>query len=455
MGIEIAVLDDDSIFVRRLKKIIELKGEKKIDVFFKAQDFLQKLQKKRYALLFLDLGLPEVSGFEVLEIVRKLNYEMEVIVITGDMHAESAVRALKQGASDYLVKPINKHKVELCLQTTLERIKLKRENKKLKALVLERDEFIANCPAMSEVLAVVKKVAPLNCNVLIQGETGTGKEMIARMLHNLSPRRDAPFIGINCGLFTEELMANELFGHVKEAFTGARTSTPGILQAAHKGTVFLDEIGDLPLNLQGKLLKVIEEKQFFPLGSVKPVQIDVRFVAATNKDLKKMIANKTFREDLFFRLNVVCLQLPRLADRKQDIKPLANYFMGKYQFKFNKKLKGISEQAMSFLLHYDFPGNVRELENIIQRAVALADDNTTIEAQHLPPDLINLEVESITPDMFCSLEELEKQHIKRILDFTGNNKKLASLILGLSKTTLWRKIKQFNLEPVKSMPKKN
>ncbi|MDQ7031473.1 MAG: sigma-54 dependent transcriptional regulator [Desulfonauticus sp.] len=444
---QVAILDDDKIFCKRLSSILQKKFFLEVHSFQQGTDFLASLEKIDYKLLFLDLGLPDICGFKILEYVKRVKKEVEIVIVTGNLNIEDAVLAIKQGATDYLVKPVPKNRIELTVNSLLEKIKLKQENAYLKDIISKQkqDNFIAVCPAMLEILDMVKKIAPLNCNVLIQGETGTGKEMIARMLHQLSQRRKYPFVSVNCAVFTEELIANELFGHNKEAFTGAVSSKKGLLEAANQGTVFLDEIGDMPLSLQVKLLKVIEEKKVYRLGSTKPIKLDIRIIAASNKDLKKLVDLKKFREDLFFRLNVVKLTLPRLCERKEDLKPLILYFISKYNTKFGKNIKNISDKAFSLLLKYDFPGNVRELENIIQRAIALSEGDV-IDVEHLPGDISMVDLDKVDSQVLLSLEEVEKNHIQRVLEFTGYNKKIAAKILGLPRTTLWRKINKLGLK---------
>jgi len=280
--------------------------------------------------------------------------------------------------------------------------------------------------------------------VLLQGETGTGKELAARSIHGLSPRKDRAFLSFNCGGFTEELICNELFGHEKGAFTGATAIKIGLLESAAGGTVFLDEIGEMPLSMQVRLLRVLQEKQILRVGGTKPIELDIRIISAGNKDIKKMCTEGLFREDLFYRLNVVSIRLPRLVERKEDIPLLAGSFIDKYNGLFGKMTKRVSPQAMSILMQYGFPGNVRELENIIQRAVALA-EGPDIRVEDLPPDLQKLDFDTIQGDGLMTLEETEKVHIMRVLHKTGDNKVLASKILGLPRTTLWRKMKKYGL----------
>ena len=291
---------------------------------------------------------------------------------------------------------------------------------------------------------MIKKVAIVDCNVLLQGESGTGKELVAKSIHRLGPRKNSPFISFNCGGFTEELISNELFGHEKGAFTGATVTKIGLLESAGGGTVFLDEIGEMPLSMQVRLLRVIQEKRILRVGGTKPIDLDIRIVSASNKDIKKACIEGTFREDLYYRLNVLTLHLPRLSERKEDLPLLISSFIKKYNRPFGKKIKHISSQAMEILMQYNFPGNVRELENIIQRAIALT-ERDTIKVENLPPDLQNLDINMIDGDGLLTLEEVEKQHITRVLQKTGNNKILAGRILDLPRTTLWRKLKKFGL----------
>ncbi len=444
--LKIAVVDDDPVFCKRLHSLLKKNLPHEVFVFSSAQEFLESL-KKSFDIVLLDIGLPDIEGLTVLDYIKKMRQDTEVIIITGYADVDTAVDAIKRGASDYIVKPVSKDRLLLSINSTIEKVILKRENRYLKTIIDRQkvlEGFVATCPSMTEIIRLIKKIAPLDCNVLIQGETGTGKQLVAQAIHSLSKRRDKKFLSINCGGFSEELMANELFGHEKEAFTGASTRKIGLLEAAQGGTVFLDEIGEMSLSLQVKLLKVIEEKRIFRLGSTTPVDLDIRIIAATNRDLKTMVAEGSFREDLFFRLNVMTIYLPKLAERREDIPLLVSLFINKYNIQFNKKVSRISPRALSYLMKYDFPGNVRELENIIQRAVALCEEGE-IDTKHLPVDITKLQMESVDEDILLSLEEVEKRHIKRVLEFTGYDKKSASAILKLPRTTLWRKIKKYGL----------
>jgi two-component system, NtrC family, response regulator AtoC len=298
---------------------------------------------------------------------------------------------------------------------------------------------------MTEVFGLIEKVAPLDCNVLIYGESGTGKEMIARALHEKSPRHQKPYVSFNCGGFAEELITNELFGHEKGAFTGATETKIGLLEAAHRGSIFLDEIGEMPMSMQVKLLRFVEERTLFRVGGSKPLPVNVRLIAASNRDLKEMVKHQSFREDLYYRLNVVLIPLPPLRARQDDIPLLTHHFLQKYSRAFCKDVKSISTEVIDILSQYPFPGNVRELENIIERAVALTDDSE-ISIRDLPSDLRELSMVSLETRGNVTLEEKEKAYIQEVLAKTNHRKNLAAEILGLPRTTLWRKMKQFGLE---------
>jgi len=304
--------------------------------------------------------------------------------------------------------------------------------------------IVGSSPAIHEVFSMIQKVAPLNCNVLLQGASGTGKELAAREIHQMSPRKKHPFVSFNCGGFTDELINSELFGYEKGAFTGATATRVGLLESASGGTVFLDEIGEMPLAMQVKILHVIQEKRIIRVGGVRPIDLDIRIIAASNKDLKREIGLGNFREDLFFRLNVVTIHLPQLDERRDDIPLLVKCFIEKYSLAFHKPVTCIQPNALDILLNYTFPGNVRELENIIERAVALTDDDQ-IRIRDLPGDLQQLEFNSIESGKLMSLDELEKSFIGKVLERSDYNKGLTSKILNIPRTTLWRKMKKYGL----------
>lgn len=446
LKLKVAVVDDEKIFARRVGKILRTNACE-VETFFSGQEFLQSLESHNFDLALLDLSLPDVNGLKILEVIQKRDLDMEVIMVTGHGSIDTAVQAIKHGANNYLCKPLSKNDLLLAIRGSYEKIVLRRENSLLKAALQQQDlvkGFIAQGPKMQDVLATIKKIAPLNCNVLIQGETGTGKEMVARAIHSLSNRRKGPFIAFNCGGFSEELIANELFGHEKDAFTGATSSKGGLLEAGAGGTVFLDEIGEMSLSMQVKLLHVIEEKRIMRLGSTKAIDLDIRIISATNRDLKQMVQQGKFREDLFFRLKVVEISLPRLSERAEDLPLLAAHFIAKYNKRFAKEIKGIDKEALEILRQYDFPGNVRELENVIQRAIALSDEQI-ITPKHLPADIQHFAFSELDDQTLLSLEEVERQHIKRVLQFTGYDRQMTATILGLPRTTLWRRMKKYGL----------
>ena len=332
---------------------------------------------------------------------------------------------------------------------------LRRENQSLREAAHGDDfprGFVGTSEPMQELFSTIRKVATVDCNVLLQGESGTGKELVARSIHRLSPRKNSPFISFNCGGFTEDLISNELFGHEKGAFTGATLTKIGLLESADGGTVFLDEIGEMPLSMQVKLLRVLQEKHILRVGGTRPISLDIRVIAASNKDIKKACLEGTFREDLYYRLNVVTLQLPPVEPEAVG-HPAAHrgFYRKNTAGPFGKKVRRISPSALDILMHYNFPGNVRELENIIQRAIALT-EGEVIGEEVLPDDLQKLEISMIDGKGLLTLDEVERQHIALVLQKTGGNKNLAGKILNLPRTTLWRKIKQHNIEDEKIGP---
>ncbi len=442
----IAVVDDEITVCRRLEQALKKEGYA-VESFQDGESFWARMIQEPFNIVFLDLKLPDAHGMNILSQVKKRYDNVEVIVITGHGSIDSAISAIKIGAYHYVIKPFKLDEIRLLSRGAREKIGLRDENQRLRQATDGQNilkGFIGNSPAMQEIFSMIKKVAPVNCNILLQGESGTGKELVARSIHRLSPRKNRPFISFNCGGFTEELICNELFGHEKGAFTGASITKIGLIEAADGGTLFLDEIGEMPFSMQVKVLHVIQEKKILRVGGTSPVDLDIRLIAASNKDIKKATAEGMFREDLFYRLNVVTLRLPRLCERPDDIPMLVSHFIEKYSPSFEKKIKGISPDALEILMRYNFPGNVRELENIIQRSVALAESDV-IRILDLPQDLQKFEFNTFEGEGLMALEEVEKQHIAKVLDKTGYNKNLSSKILNLPRTTLWRKMKKFGL----------
>lgn len=446
MKARLAIVDDEISVYRSLGKAFSRDGYA-VETFLAASPFLERMETVPFDIVLLDLKLPDQDGLKILPRIKDIHPESEIILMTGYGSIESAVQAMKIGAYHYVSKPIKIRELASLVERAMEIIKLRIENRRLRESINGQDflkGFIGNSPPMQEIFTMVKKVANVNCNVLLQGESGTGKELVARSIHRLSPRQKRPFISFNCGGFSEDLICNELFGHEKEAFTGAATTKIGLIESAVDGTLFLDEIGEMPPSMQVKLLHVIQEKQIFRVGSNKPIALDIRLIAASNKDIKKAVTEGIFREDLFYRLNVVTLRLPRLAERIEDIPLLVSHFIEKYSRPFEKKVKNVSPQALDILMRYNFPGNVRELENIIQRSLALT-EGEVIRTEDLPPDLQKLEFDTFRGEGLLSLEEVNKYHIKKVLEKTGYNKNLSSKILNLPRTTLWRKMKKYDL----------
>jgi len=374
--IRVAVIDDEETASKLIKRILE-QDDFYVETFAEGRPFLSRMRQEPFHLVFIDLQLPDMDGMEILKILKTSHEDSEAIIVTGHASIETAVEATRSGVFHYLTKPCKRHDIRLLANRAREKLELKDENRKLK-LAMGKDNLIAGfvgaSAVMQEIFALVKKVAMVNCNVLLQAETGTGKQMVARAVHALSPRVKSPFVYFNCGGFTEELICSELFGHEKGSFTGANEAKTGLFESAVGGTVLLDEIGEMPLSMQVKLLHVLQERQVLRVGGTVPIDLDIRIIAATNRELKELVDEGRFREDLFYRLNVVNIRLPRLADRPDDIPLLISHFIEKFNMAFSKKVLRVAPQARELLLGYDYPGNVRELENIIQRAVALAEE---------------------------------------------------------------------------------
>lgn len=442
----VAVIDDEETAARQIKRVLEQEGFE-VETFALGYPFLSSMRSNPFNLAFIDLQLPDIDGLEILKLMKVSNEDAEAIIVTGHASIETAIEATRIGAFHYLTKPCKRHDIRLLARRAKEKLELREENKKLK-LAMGKDNlisgFVGSSEVMQEIFAMVKKVSMVNCNVLLMAETGTGKQMVARAIHSLSPRRDHPFVYFNCGGFNEELICNELFGHEKGAFTGADKAKTGLFESAAGGTVLLDEIGEMPFSMQIKLLHVLQERQVMRVGGTRPIDLDIRVIAATNKDLEKLIKAGQFREDLFYRLNVVNIRLPRLADRRDDIPLLVSHFIEKFNIAFNKQIVRVAPQAMDLLNRYDYPGNVRELENIIQRAVALAESDE-IRISDLPGKFQKMAKDIILQEELLPLEVIEKRYIQRVLEATDYNMNLSSNILAISRTTLWRRMRKLGL----------
>jgi DNA-binding NtrC family response regulator len=444
--IKVVVVDDERIVCDRLSDSLGAAGYS-VEAFTDPEEALTRLLAEAVDIVLADLKMHGLTGLDILGRVKARWPECEVIIITGYASVDTAIEAMKKGAYDYLPKPFRLAEVKALVGKAAERVRLLSENRRLRQELKSRyaKPILGKSAAMQRVLEMIERVAPVDCNVLIQGETGTGKELVARAIHYSSPRAERPFVSFNCGAFTDELVANELFGHEKGAYTGAAALKVGLLEAAAGGTVFLDEVTEMSLASQVKLLRAVQEKEILRVGGHKPVSLDARFIAATNQDVKKAVAQGRFREDLYYRLNVVSIHMPTLAERSEDIPLLAQHFLERYATAFGKGVKGFSREVLRLLKSYPFPGNVRELENVIERAVAL-ETSQLISEESLPADLREYTVESSrSPGGMARLEEREREHIQRTLELTGGHRGKAAEILGVPRTTLWRKLKKYGL----------
>ncbi len=445
----ILVIDDDEGIREACSTVLE--RERYIPVLAETGEMgLELLKKEDFDLVIVDLKLPGISGMDVLKRSREDNPEIPVIMITGYATVETAVEAMKAGAFDYLVKPFSPDELRVVVKKALNNRRLILENIYLKQeldLRTEYDFIVGESSAMQVVMELVKKVSVTDTTVLITGESGVGKEVIARIIHKLSERRNNPFVVVDCGALVESLFESELFGHEKGSFTGAIATKHGRFEIANGGTIFLDEVSNISLNVQAKLLRVIQEKEITRVGSSRVIKIDVRIVAATNKDLSEYVNEGKFREDLYYRLNVVPIHVPPLRQRKGDIPLLAMYFLEKYRKKIKKNVTGISKQAMKTLIEYDWPGNVRELENTIERAVVLSKGNE-IEPAELIYHGLAVKGMQFNPLIagFKSLEEIEKEYISRMLEVFHKNKSKVAEMLGIDRKTLRAKMKKYKLE---------
>jgi DNA-binding NtrC family response regulator len=384
MSARLLVVDDEEIVIRSCLRILG-GGDYEVEAAQSGEEALKKIGEERYDVLILDIMMPKMDGLEVLQRVKEAHPDIDIIMVTGLAQIETAVRAMKLGAFDYLPKPFDPDELRLVVERALERRRLLQENLSLKSEVSARyrlENIIGASPRMQQVYRLIAQCAPTNSTALVTGESGTGKELIARAIHYNSLRKDKPFVPVDCNALSENLLESELFGHVKGSFTGAVADKKGMFEIADGGTLFLDEIGNLSLSTQAKLLRVIQEREFRAVGDTRTQSANFRLITATNKDLKAMVAAGTFREDLFYRINIFPIQVPPLRERRDDIPALAFHFLNVFSEEVGKKVTGLSEGAVNVLVNHDWPGNVRELENAMHRAVILATDHV-IRRAHL------------------------------------------------------------------------
>jgi DNA-binding NtrC family response regulator len=446
---KILIVDDEKIALKNLEHIMKKEGYEVVGTQ-SGPNALKLLEEQSFDVVLTDLKMEKVDGMQILKKCRDLYQDAEVIIITGYATLESAVQTMKHGAFYYVAKPFKLDEVRKVVKEAVEKVKLKMENRQLREHIDKfegKAKIVTEDANMQRLLNTALQIATTDCNIIITGESGTGKELFARYIHSCSQRVDGPFFAINCGAFTEELLSNELFGHEKGAYTGATALKKGLIEMASGGTLFLDEITEMPPSMQVKLLRVIQEKEVLRVGATEPLKVDVRFIAATNRDIQEAIKSGDFRQDLYFRLNVVSLHIPPLSERKDDIPLLSYFFLKKYATLMKKDVTEVSEDVLALLMNYDFPGNVRELENIIERGVALTNGHT-IEVMHLPEDLKELSIRIFRKKegKIPSLEEQEKAYINWVLKEVGDNKTIAAQILGIDRVSLWRKLKKYGLE---------
>lgn len=445
----ILIVDDELIIRESLSDWLLESGYEveAVEDGFKA---LNEIKKKKWDLLLVDLKMLGMDGIDVMREAKKISGKLPVVIITAYPTVDTAVQAMKEGAYDYIVKPFNPEEIDLVIRNIIAHQKLVKENIYLRQELKRRYQFkdiIGKSRKMQEVLVLVKTVAKSNSTVLIQGESGTGKELIARAIHSTSPRSKRPFVAVSCAALPETLLESELFGHEKGAFTDAVSLRKGKFELADKGTLFLDEVGDMSQKTQADLLRVLEEREFTRIGGSEVIKVDVRVISATNKELEKLVKEEKFREDLYYRLNVVGIQVPPLRERKEDIPLLAEHFLTKYSIENKKGIEFIDEDALRLLMRYNWPGNIRELENVIERAIVVAKKDF-IGLDELPPSVKGKPKEALQSsvvDHNLSLQEIEKRHISQVLEATNWNIKEAANTLRIDRTTLYNKIKKYKL----------
>ncbi len=454
----VLVVDDESSILDTLRILLRKEGYE-VATAQGGKAGLEQIRSGNHAIVLTDVRMPQVSGLDILQAAKDQDPETPVILMTAQASLQTAIQAVNQGAFHYIQKPFSNDELLTILRRACEFRSLRVENKQLKQDIRRRGERsqasrpIGKSRRFSEVLKLAEVVAPTGSTVLIQGESGTGKEVVARYIHNLSVRADGPFLSINCGALPETLLESELFGHVKGSFTGAVRDKQGLFAAARGGTFFMDEVGEMPPSLQIKLLRVLQEREVIPVGATEPIPVDVRIIAATNRDLEEEVRRGNFRPDLFYRLNVIALELPALRDRKEDLLMLMDSFLQELTQDRGGEVKALSSEAMDAVIVYDWPGNVRELQNALEHAVVLS-RGQIIEPSALPERITRRKKEPLVADRVQpnpALDVVERAYIMWVLQAEGGNKTRAAEVLGIDPSTLYRKLSRYEETTVKEV----
>jgi len=448
---------DDEKSMREFLEIMLKKEGYKVTLASNGEEVMKLIEKDIFDLALVDIRMPRQDGISVLKKIKSISPETVVIVITAYASADTAIKAMKEGAYDYITKPFKIDEIKLIIQNALEKKHLQKENLLLKQVVRDRYHFeniIGQSSKMLELYDLLEKVAPTKTNILITGESGTGKELVAKAIHYNSPRKDKPFVTLNCGAIPESLIESELFGHMRGAFTDAISTKKGLFEVADEGTIFLDEISELPLMMQVKLLRVLQDGEFKRVGGTEDIRVDVRIISATNKNLEEAVREKQFREDLFYRLNVIQVKIPSLRERKEDIPLLTSHFLKRYSEELGKQISQISPEALRVLVQYDYPGNVRELQNIIERAMAL-ETSQELTAQNLSSYIeeqlpnkkraLDLEIPSEGVDLEKIVEDVERTLLLKALDRTKGIKKKAAELLHINFRSMRYRLEKYGL----------
>jgi DNA-binding NtrC family response regulator len=451
-NIRILIVEPDDLNRRNLRHLLKREGYMTFCTV-RGEVGLEELKQHHIHILFANLQLDDMDGIQLMQRARRLRPDLEVIFVTDQATVDTAVETMMAGAFSYMPRPFSIEHLFSLVDQALEKTMIRREIRRRHHEIGQEKgiQFIGQSPSIIQLKSDIAEIAQLDCNVLITGETGTGKELVASTIHALSHRADQRFLPINCSALTEELMLNELFGHEKEAFTGASRFRTGLFESADGGIILLDEIGEMPLAMQAKLLRVLQEKKIMRVGGTRQIDVDVRILAATNRELQDEVKNKNFRQDLYYRVNVVSIEIPPLRWRRDDIPLLIDHFLAKYLLP-NQHVKCISPESLDILMNYDYPGNVRELENIIERSLAMCREQE-IQPYHLPPELNQPQTDLIPPlreELYAiqTLEEHERNYILSVLSRCRGNRTKAAKSMGIDRVSLWRKLKKYEQQGV-------